>query len=141
MNDTMPKAGLAVICKKDGPEAVAMRTHLQTTGTTGAEWFASRDADEVDKRVGQGSIRRVVLPDWGVLLRAIWDEDIHYDRWLSTGTEVSFVSPPAPGSAATAVFEIWSGWNRSRRRRQTVAGAILSVIALAAGFALALLMR
>ncbi len=148
MNDDAKPVSVAVVCEEDGEHATAMAAYLRSQNLTDVEWFAPRDVDDVDEAVCDRRVGRVVFVDLTALLDAIWDQEIQFDRWLSAGARVSFANPPGstPTRAVEAaaivepipavVFESWRQWNRRHRRRQVVAGAILSGIALAAGFAL-----
>lgn len=128
----------AVVCAKDGPHAAAMSDFLRSHDMTKVEWFAPRDVDEVDQAVCAGRVRQVVFPNMSGLFDAIWDEDIRFDRWLSAGVDVLFVDLPPANATATAVFTSWRTWSQRYRRRRTIAGAVLSIIALVAGFVLSL---
>lgn len=126
----------AVVCEKGGSQAATMQAYLQAEGLTDARWFATHDADDVDEAVRDGQVDRVVFTDLAALLDAIWDEEIQFDRWQSAGVVVSFVTPPEPETTASAVYESWRVWHRRQRRRRAIAGAVLTAVALAAGFLL-----
>ncbi|MBN1345769.1 MAG: hypothetical protein JXQ73_23955 [Phycisphaerae bacterium] len=135
---------VAVLCDKKGAHAGVVAGYLKARGLSEVTWFSAGDADDLDEAVRHGSIDHVVVPELGHLMDAIWDGEILFDQWLSVGTRVSFVSSHAGNSTeadqATAelVFGSWQRWNRRHRRRQITAGAVLSAIALIAGFLMTL---
>ena len=135
-HDDAPTRAVAV-CEKGGPKAAAMQAHLQAEGLADARWFTPNDVDDVDEAVRDGRVDRVVFSDLADLLDAIWDEEIQFDRWQSAGVAVSFVTPPVPDTTASAVYESWRAWQRRHKRRRAIAGAVLTVVALAAACLLA----
>ena len=85
-----------------------------------------------------GRIRRVVFAGLPDLLEGIWEEEIVFEEWPDD-VRIEFVEPP--GDAAIGIMAAsWRRWRRRHRRRQAVAGAVLSAIVLAASFLLCVLM-
>ena len=141
MSQDRKSAEVAVVCEKDGEQAAAMQAYLQSEDLTDSRWYRPPDVDDVDEAVRAGRIGHVVFCDLTGLLDAIWDEDIQFDEWLSAGVAVSFADSAGAASdsaTAAAVYESWRKWQRRQKHRRLVAGAILSVIVLVAGFALTL---
>lgn len=130
---------VAVVSDPLGADAPEMKAYLQAQGIAGAGWYAPRDLNDLDEAVCKGRVRRVVFPHWADLLIAIWNEEIAYETWLAAaGVQVDFgVSPgPAPQAYAQALSQSWADWRRLQRRRQAVAGVLLSAIALVTAFVL-----
>jgi hypothetical protein len=128
---------IAVVCDRAGEQAAAMRAFLESRGVEDAAWYAPRDVDDVDRAVRSGAMRRVIFPGTRNLFDAIWDEEISFEQWLKAGASVDFVEKPAGDAAAcvAAMFTSWQHWRRVHRRRQTIAGVVLSMVAIAAAFA------
>jgi hypothetical protein len=134
VKDDDAMAAVAVVCERGGPAAEKVTDYLKAHDLRTAEWFPPEDMDDVDEAVTEGRFRRVIFPDLPTLFDAIWDQEMQFDQWLSAGTTVSFVDGPNGEATAVVVFESWREWNQRRRRRQIVAGVILSVVAIVAGF-------
>jgi len=128
-----------VVCDSRSPDASIMEAYLISQAYADTLWLQPRDVDEADDAVHQNRTRHVIFPNLGALLDAIWDEDIHFDRWLSAGIVVSFADPPSKEVVPSIVYQSWQSWNRRHKRRQMIAGLILSAIAVLAGLALILL--
>jgi hypothetical protein len=70
------------------------------------------------------------------LLEGIFNNEIKYSDWVTAGVPVSFIES-ADGDIARCMANVGEAWDRhqvARRRRQTVAGIILGIIAIAAAF-------
>lgn len=133
-----PVAPVAVVCDNRGGAADDLRDYLQAAGLSEARWYAPRDVDELDAAVRAGAVRQVVFPALADLLEPIWNREIDFEAWLAAGTAIRFAHPPAndPAAYAGALHASWQRWERARRRRQTVAAVVLSLLALAAAFVL-----
>ena len=138
MNTQAQSGCVAVVCEHGGKDRAAMETYLRTHQVTEAHWYARRDLDEVNQAVRSGNVQRVVFPKVSDLLDGLWTCEITFDQWLAAGTRVEFVESPEQNTAAhvKTIFASWEQWRRLHRRRQVVAGIILSIVALAAAFAL-----
>lgn len=136
MNEDERNPGLAVVCDRSGDGASGMKAHLEERGTTDARWYDSVAISKLDKDVRAGRIQRVVFPDVASLFEAIWDEEIVFDAWLQCGVQLDFVVQPEcdPVSIVEQVHGHWRIWKRRYRRRQAIAGAIISAIVLALCF-------
>jgi len=130
MNATDCADDVAVLCENQGATATSVRAYLDSCNLAQARWYDPLDLDDLDQAVHEGRIRRVVFPQWSTLLTGIWNGRITFEHWLSNGVRLDFVSPPAaePESFTRAIFESWQCWQRRHRRRQAIAGAILSAI-------------
>jgi hypothetical protein len=135
--------GVAVVCDRRSPEARQVEEYLRAGGIEGARWFTPRDVDEADEAVREGGTSRIVFTNSGVLLNAVWDEEIDLQSWVAAGACIEFAESRGAVAESTILYvlENWRGWNQRRRYRRAVAGAILSVLVLAAGFLLAALPR
>jgi len=133
-----PRGGtgdLVVVCDRSDDDALKMREYLCSCGME-ARWYALRDLDEVDREVREGRVQRAMFSRWRDLLESIWNGEVNYDRWLSAGVGVEFIESPGESAAAclALVSRCWNDYARTRRRRNAIAGAILSLIALLAAF-------
>jgi hypothetical protein len=143
MNISSKPGSIVVACDRDGPAAEQVRALLQARGAELDTWYALRDLDELDQAVRAGLVTNVLFARPEDLLNGVWNEDLALDDWVSHGVHVEFATaPPTAGSELTCAAWIaasWHGWNQRRRRRQRVAGVILSAIALVSAFTLVLL--
>ena len=138
MNTQTQTETVAVVCDRRGRNTTIMEAFLQARSLAQARWYAPPDLDDVDRAVRRGDVRRVVFGDLNGLLEGIWNGELEFEQWSAVGTQLEFVEPPgqtAPAHVRT-VFASWQRWSRRRRRRQLVAGVVLSVVALAAAFVL-----
>lgn len=128
---------VAAVCDRKGPRATEMQAYLAARGLT-ARWHAPRDLDDVDTAVGAGRLGHVVFLGWSDLLDGIWSGEVTYANWLSAGVKVDFVDAPADTRDAclAAVSQAWDRYRRTQRRRHTIAGLVLSIIAIAVAFAI-----
>lgn len=103
-----------------------------------ARWFAPHDADDVERAILNGAIRRVVFADLPAFLETLWSGRVALDRWQAGGVQIEFVRPPpgAAGDQAALIGAAWQSLRHRRRRRQIAAGLALSAAALAAACAL-----
>lgn len=136
--DRLDRIGdVVVICDSHGAAAETVRGHLAARGIGEAAWVGARDADDVDRAVAAGRVRRVIWPDVAAWLTALWDGTLRPAHWQRVDLTIEFVDAVAtPPATARAIAAAWERWRRRQRRRQAVAGAALSVVALVAAFAL-----
>lgn len=134
---TRASHSVAAVCDKHSPDAARMDAYLREQGLS-ARWYALRDLDDVDREVCAGRTQQVVFLNWSDLLQGMWNREVSFDQWLKMQAEVRFVEAPGDTSAAclAAVSEAWSAHKRARRRRQAISGLILSLVAVAAAFAI-----
>ncbi len=130
-----------IVCDRLGPSAARAEAAVGTRGIADPVWLAPKDVDDVDEKVRASEVGSVGFEDVGCLMRAVWDEEIHLERWFDAGVKIWFVEPPNDADAATVetvrqVHDSWRAWRAGQRRRQTIAGVILSAIALIGGFLL-----
>jgi len=136
MNATDCSDTTAVLCENQGATAQSMRAYLASRNPAQTRWYDPLDLDDLDEAVREGRIHRVVFPELSTLLTGIWNGRITFERWLSGDVRLDFASPPAaePESLTRLIFESWQCWRRQHRRRQAIAGAILSAIVVVAVF-------
>jgi hypothetical protein len=131
--DQSPPAG--VVCDRQGPDAPLVEAYLRAKGLS-AQWYALHDLDDADRDVIAGRLGTVVFVRWQNLLEGIWNGEVSFDRWVKSGVDLRFVESPGENGSACleTVSRAWAAQKRARRRRQTVSGIILSIIAIAAAF-------
>ena len=129
---------VAVVCDERGSSAPTMRAWLDAHDVVAEHWFDPLDLDDLDQAVREGRFQRVVFKDLAALLDGIWDGEITFENWLRAGVRLEFVESPDGASESTinAVFASWQRWNRRHRRRQVVAGVVISAIVLVTAFVL-----
>jgi len=129
---------VAVVCDVGSAAAAAMQAFLRAEAIEDALWYAPREVDEVDRAVQAGTVGRVIFPRPADLLTPLWNHELALDDWWARGVQVDFVEPPEPAPVALlqTVAHHWSEWRRHHRRRQALAGVLLSAVALAAAFLL-----
>ena len=136
MNGRALTEGVAVVCDRQDHAAALVEAYLRTHGGTDAEWYAPCDADEVDKAVRAGDVRRVVFPTLSAFLAALWDEVLTVEMWQAPGVGIEFADSEcavAPAQVA-AILACWQHGRHRRRRQRAMAGLILSALALAAAW-------
>lgn len=124
------------------PEQKALDRYLEARGLRDVERFAPEDDDELDTAVGDRRFDSVVFVDLDALLTAMFKGDIRLDRWVELGVRIELAEEPEEANWRGFVRKTQVSldrWRRTQRRRQIVACAILSAIALAALSALFLL--
>ena len=136
MNATDCTDAVAVLCENQGATAQTMRGYLESQNLAHTHWYDPLNLDDLDEAVCRRRIRRVVFPQLSTLLAGIWNGRITFEHWLSSGVRLDFVSPPAaePVTLTRLIFESWQCWHRRHRRRQSIAGAVLSAIMVATAF-------
>ncbi len=148
----------AVCADADGADADAIRRRLLDRGATEPQWFRARDAEDVDQAVRSGAVDAVLFPDIDAVLTAMLDGFVDLDQWAARGVTLELLRAPAaatdwtvradstlaaPAPAASLrVFQcVWTKWNAVQRRRRTVAGFVLSLVALLAATSVVILSR
>jgi len=134
---------VVVVASAHGPDADLALAHLKRQGIYEPEWLASGDLGDLDRAVRRGNVRQVVFPRLGCLLEALWNEEIDLTAWRAAGVRIDVAdagaSTESPGFCA--LLDTWSRFRRARRRRQAVAGGLLSAVALLAAFTVIWLAR
>lgn len=119
----------------DAAKRQAITAYLQSNGLDTAKRFAEKDDDELNAAVVSGEFERVIFTDLNDLLVTIWKGETQWDCWRSSGIEVILVNPPRAADWLIVADETYASlntWRSVRRRRQTIAAVILSIVALAA---------
>jgi hypothetical protein len=129
---------VGVVCGSDGARRATLQDYLARRNIGEARWFAPGGLHDLDREVLRGRIRCVVFADLAALLEAIWEEEIAFRSWPGE-LRLEFAEPPGDG-AVRVISESWQAWRERHRRRQAVAGAVLSAAVLGASFALCVLL-
>ncbi len=128
-------AGLTgVVCGPGDGHRALLETHLARQGVEGAQWFTPGELHDLDREVRRGRIRQVIFAGLPDLLEGIWEEEIVFEEWPAD-VRIEFVEPPGDGTVGL-VAASWRSWRRRHRRRQALAGVVLSAMVLAASFVL-----
>jgi hypothetical protein len=137
MSESKQVAVTGVVCGSAGGKAV-VEAWLAQRGYERVKWYAPGELHDLDRDVRRGRVGRVVFTGLPDLLEGIWEEEIEFGEWPGQ-VGIEFVEPPGErGVQITATS--WQQWRRRHRRRQAVAGAVLSAIVLAAAFGLCVLL-
>lgn len=141
MSDRTQTSSIAVVCGRDSEHAAAVAGLLESLGVSQAGWHLPRAVDDVDRAVRDGHVREVVFARRADLLDAVWSRRIAFDQWRAAGVRVQLADQPEQGAIESLipVIDSWYRWQRSQRRRQWLAGVLLSLAALVAAFCLLLL--
>ncbi len=142
--DRLDRIGdVVVICESHGAAAETVRGYLAARGIGQAAWVGPHDADEVERAIVAGRVRRVIWPDVAAWLTALWGGQIVASHWWQGGPTLEFadVAGPLDTSVVRAISAAWDTWHARHRRRRAAAGLILSVAALAAAFVVLLVCR
>jgi len=96
--------------------------------------FQEKDDDELNAKVCEGRFEIVVYPDLESLFLAVWKGDADLAAWKKAGVELYLAhSPVEPWRPfVEQMYESLVRWRNGERRRQIIAGTILSAAALAA---------
>jgi hypothetical protein len=133
MSEAKVVGATGVVCGADGDKA-AMEAYLARHGAGQTKWFTPGELHDLDRDVRRGRIGRVVFAGLADLLVGIWEEEIEFEAWPAE-VDIEFVEPAGDG-AVQIVAASWRQWRGRHRRRQAVAGAVLSALVLAAAFVL-----
>lgn len=124
----------AVLGDRDGPHATAIAAVLPSQGAGDVKWFTLRDAHDLDAAVERGEIARVMLESWDTYIAALHRGALASPRWTSGEIEVHCADLPPAALLASRTAAAWSAEHRRTRRQRTIAGVVLSAVALAAAF-------
>lgn len=137
-NTRADASAVAAVCDKKGPDAARMAAFLEAQGMSATRWYAIRDLDDVDADATAGRLGTVVFVSWQDLLEGIWTGEVNYGRWLAAGAKVRFVDSPRDDAAAclATLSQAWDRYDQKRRKRNAIAGLVMSFIVIAAAFIL-----
>ena len=109
---------------------------LERNAVAAAKRYTIHKLDDLNAAVAEGRYASVIFPSISVAIRGVWDGDINFPQWRERNVAIHFVAPaPAAADQNLALMaEEWREWNATRRRRNAIAGAILSAFLLAAAF-------
>jgi hypothetical protein len=126
---------VAAIVDERGEDLTEIESFAAARGWTIARRFGPNDLDDLDRAIRRSKISRVVARDPTLLTEAVWNNEVDPTDWSDWGVELHFVEE-LPDSLPAFVARRWKQWDNRRRRRRTIAGLVLSGIALAAAFIL-----
>jgi len=138
MSASVQPESVAVVCDESGDDAKAVRAFLSIEALDEVRWFGRGGVDDVDRGVRSGGIVRVVFPRQAVLLEAMWSGEVDFEAWRRAGVRIDVVessSAISEGQLVT-IAASWKRWRCGQRRRQAVAGVVLSAVAVACAFGL-----
>lgn len=139
--------------ERDGVTAVAIVGRQEDAAATSVDellppdaavrWYAPRDLDDVDRAARDGSVSRVVFAQPDVLLTALWSGELAIEEWPADTARVDVLhsAGTVPAAFIADLAASWARHRRVQRRRQAIAGVILSAVALAAAFVLNVVLR
>ena len=137
MSETKPAGATGVVCESREGRA-ALEAYLAERGIGQAKWFTPGELHDLDREVRRGRIGRVIFAGLPDLLAGIWEEEIELGQWPA-GVGLEFAAPPGDDVVRITAAS-WQQWRKRHRRRQALAGAILSAIVLAVAFGLCVLL-
>ncbi|MGD8450925.1 MAG: hypothetical protein PVJ57_03830 [Phycisphaerae bacterium] len=119
-------------------DALAASVEELVPAGAAVRWCAPRDVDEVDRAAREKSASRVIFTQTDVLLGGLWSGTLAVDEWPAGAVRVEVLHPAGavPAAFVADLVADWGRHRRAQRRRQAVAGVILSAVALAAAFVL-----
>lgn len=137
MSEAKTAAVTGAVCGT-GAGRAAVETHLAQWGIEQVKWYTPGELHDLDRDVRRGRVVRVVFGGLPDLLEGIWEEEIELGEWPEQ-VAIEFVKPPGE-RAVQLTAESWQQWRRGHRRRQALAGGIVSALVLAAAFVLCTLL-
>lgn len=118
--------------------AEKIQTYLRSRGWTAVERYLPKDDDELNDRLCRGQFAAVVFAVPEDVMDMIWSGHGAVSRWHAGAgpVEMCFAAETSAGNDWPIVLRrteaSFSAWETGRRRRQVIAGSILSAIALVA---------
>lgn len=138
MSETDSKAR-GVRCAVRGPEneaeRAALTAWLDANGPRETVHFLPKDDDDLDADLCAGRFDCVLFPSVEALLLAIWEHHARLDRWAARGVRIEIADGRDSDHRIETILEVHESlrrWRARRRRRQIIAGVILSAVALLA---------
>ena len=138
MSTFVQPENVVIVCDENGPDADAMRAFLRGESLDAVRWYGADSVDDVDRGVRSGGIGRVVLPRQSVLLEAIWGGEVDFQAWSEAEVQIDVIESSTSdiGQGLALVAASWQRWRRGQRRRQALAGLVLSALAVGIAFGL-----
>lgn len=138
MKDSAPAGPVGVVCGPDDARKAALEAYLTRREIRDTKWFAPGELHDLDREVRRGRMQRVIFLDQSDLFEGIWEEEIVFEEWPAS---VALEFAESSGDdAMRGLAASWRAWRQRHRRRQAVAGVVLSAIVLAASFVLCVLL-
>src|SRR5262245_46999116 len=130
-----PSSATTAVRLPDAPNRSAIDEFLASTGLRDTVEFLPKDDDELDTQARAGRFETIVYATLDDLLTAIWKGDADWGAWRQAGIRVVAADQADAGDWRDFVDLLWTSlarWRKSERRRQIIAGVILSALALGA---------
>jgi len=126
---------VALVRDVRGDEARRIGERLRAEGRS-VQWHVLRDVDLVDRDVREGRVREIIVGHCSILLEGIWNGAVSFGEWRRAGVRLEFLESPGEDTATVlaTVADAWVRYSQDRRRRQLIAGLLLSLIAALAAF-------
>jgi len=139
--DDPPREPVAVRLPTQSQLIDILEKYLATRGWTAAERFLPKDDDELNDRLCRGEFAAVVFAVPEDAMRMIWSGHGSVGRWHAgenaAKVEICFASGDVGGEVdwpehLRRIERSFAEWESGRRRRQVIAGSILTAVALVA---------
>ena len=127
----------AVRAGENEAETRAIAAFLEARGREDVTHYLPKDDDDLTRDLCAGKYDVVVFAGLDALMAMTWKGEAEMERWREVGVEITFAESAVVErmDAADVMHRVGSSleaWRQGRRRRQTVAAVLLSVIALVA---------
>lgn len=96
--------------------------------------FSPDEMDDLDQAVRRSEMRQVVVASVEVLLDGVWSGDIDWPAWRAAGATVIVADGSDSAALLDPVAARYAIWRGRRRRQNAIAGLLVGIVALAAGF-------
>jgi hypothetical protein len=136
MNQQTRTERVAVVCGPGEDRRKAMQGRMAQQDIDQIKWFAPGRLHDLDRAVLNGQVRHIVFGSISDLLQAIWDEEIAFQDWPATDLRIDFLDSPEEQTNLRLIAQTWQTWRRAHRRRQAIAGAVVSAVVLGLSFLL-----
>ncbi len=135
--------GTAIVCEPSAVGDARLQGWLAQRGLVDSHCFAPRDVNDLERAIDAGRIATIIFPTAADFLSLLWSEEIDLACWRRAGLRIEFASERGPADHAWAaeILGRWEAHLTRLRRRRTIAGLILSAIAIAAAAGVLMLAR
>lgn len=131
-----PGATVIVVGDERGGGAAGVQEWLSAAGLTATRWLRPRDVDELPALLAELPQATVVFESLETLALALWNGELDGGAVLANAGRVCIAGTKAPDDdVAGPLLRAWGEFVGAHRRRRGIAGVILSIVAVAAAFA------